>query len=99
MYLYIAGRGHSGSTILDILLGNSGAIESVGELVSDIGKETGGQCSCGLAINDCPYWQAVRAEVTADGTPWREATTASVRRRGPSRSSASMPATTPSAPS
>ena len=34
MYIYIMGRAHSGSTILDVLLGNSERIHSVGELVS-----------------------------------------------------------------
>ena len=32
MYIYVMGRGHSGSTILDILIGGGAAVESVGEL-------------------------------------------------------------------
>ena len=32
MYIYVMGRGHSGSTILDILMGGGAAAESVGEL-------------------------------------------------------------------
>jgi hypothetical protein len=33
MYIYIVGRPHSGSTILDIVLGNSSNIEGIGQLV------------------------------------------------------------------
>src|SRR5688572_27137486 len=38
MYIYIVGRPHSGSTILDIVLGNSSNIEGIGQLVSGMGK-------------------------------------------------------------
>ena len=43
MYLYVMGRGHSGSTILDILLGSGQAIESVGELVSGLERYASGE--------------------------------------------------------
>ena len=42
MYLYVMGRGHSGSTILDILLGGGAAVESVGELVSGLERYEAG---------------------------------------------------------
>lgn len=41
MYIYVMGRAHSGSTILDILLGNAAASESLGELVAAAGKQKG----------------------------------------------------------
>lgn len=77
MYLYIMSRPHSGSTILDILLGNSGEVESVGQLVSDMGK-LANPCACGATIGGCPFWSAVRARVEAAGIPWDEAVAASV---------------------
>ncbi|MCF8095788.1 MAG: hypothetical protein K9J79_10570 [Desulfobacteraceae bacterium] len=38
IWLYIAGRGHSGSTMLDGMIGNADGVESVGELVSGMGR-------------------------------------------------------------
>jgi hypothetical protein len=78
MLVYVMGRAHTGSTVLDILLGNSAAIESVGQLVSDLGK-LDKPCSCGRTIADCPFWRAVRARATADGRfSWEEIAAAHV---------------------
>jgi hypothetical protein len=77
MLLYIMSRPHSGSTILDILIGNGAEVEGVGQLVSDMGK-LGNPCACGSTIHDCPFWQQVRAQVEADGIGWDEAVAASV---------------------
>ncbi|MFO1048913.1 MAG: sulfotransferase [Geminicoccaceae bacterium] len=77
MYLYILGRPHSGSTILNILLGNGASTVSVGQLVSDIGKSEN-FCSCGAKIGECPFWCEVRREVEAAGFPWPEVTSASM---------------------
>lgn len=80
MFVYIMGRPHSGSTILDIGLGNSAAIESVGELVSGIRNETrGAVCACGATIEACDYWRRVRHAFTAlGGGSWEEARDRSV---------------------
>jgi hypothetical protein len=80
MYLYIMGHGHSGSTILDILLGNSSQIESVGELLSGLGRNDHAICSCGARMPDCPFWSEVRWQVEADGITWDEARGAPARR-------------------
>ncbi|MGD9508841.1 MAG: sulfotransferase [Geminicoccaceae bacterium] len=77
MLLYIMSRPHSGSTILDILIGNGAQVEGVGQLVSDMGK-LDNPCACGLSIRDCPFWQQVRARVEAEGIAWDEAVAASV---------------------
>ena len=67
-------RPHSGSTILDIILGNSGAIESVGQLVSGMGRSDPIDCSCGAKVADCPFWTAVRdAFPLANRWSWDEA--------------------------
>lgn len=70
MYIYVAGRGHSGSTILDIMLGGGSAIESVGELGTIgtrglSGDKTGHLCGCGAVIAECPFWTRVREAVEA----------------------------------
>lgn len=77
MYLYVLGRPHSGSTILDILLGNSDDVESVGQLISDMGK-LDNVCSCGTEIRTCPFWSSVRARLAEAGIDWDEAVAASV---------------------
>ena len=75
------GRGHSGSTILDVILGNSAAVESVGELVSGLGREVESEiCACGTPMRDCPYWEAARRIFAADtGEDWHEAARTLVR--------------------
>jgi hypothetical protein len=77
MYLYILSRPHSGSTILDILLGNADDVESVGQLISDIGK-LDSLCSCGARIGVCPFWTAVREKLASFDIDWNEAATASM---------------------
>jgi hypothetical protein len=80
VYLYIMGRGHSGSTILDILLGGGAAVESVGELVSGLEwYEAGTRCACGAAMRDCPFWTEVRRRFEALGHDWAELARASRR--------------------
>jgi hypothetical protein len=72
--IYITGRGHSGSTILDLLLGNSENIESVGELLSGMGRPDD-DCSCGYKIASCPFWSEVRKntmEKFNDKINWNE---------------------------
>ncbi|WP_274475259.1 hypothetical protein [Mangrovimonas aestuarii] len=62
--IYIAGNGHSGSTLLDIMLGNaSNDIFSAGELsfiVRDSIMEE--YCSCKTLIPKCDIWAAIFAE-------------------------------------
>ncbi len=80
MYLYVMGRGHSGSTILDILVGGSASVESLGELVSGLKHyETGGHCACGALVRDCPFWDEVRRRFEARGLDWIEFCRASRR--------------------
>lgn len=72
--IYVVGLGHSGSTLLDLILGSHSSIESVGEL-KDFGEYFPGEyfpndrlprekciCTCGLPANECEYWHKVRSE-------------------------------------
>ncbi len=61
-FIYIVGRGFSGTTMLDALLGNSGQIESVGELVSGLSRYDIELCSCGKLTEDCIFWQTIKKE-------------------------------------
>ena len=59
--LYITSRGHSGSTLLDLLISGHSAIASVGELkmLAEVDSRRK-LCSChGLEPQVCPYWHSV----------------------------------------
>ncbi|MGH8583955.1 MAG: sulfotransferase family protein [Gammaproteobacteria bacterium] len=60
--LYVMGLWRSGSTVLDIVLGNHERIESVGELrnLPIVAWSGNGLCACGATANACTFWEAVR---------------------------------------
>jgi len=67
--IYILGDGHSGSTILSLILGSHTGIESGGELTAFDGRKryllanqtisNKPLCSCRTAISKCEYWSKV----------------------------------------
>ena len=70
--IYIVGSGHSGSTLLDLLLGSHSCIESDGEIftfseffssMSDRPVERK-LCTCGSNVEDCGYWQSVKKQLS-----------------------------------
>jgi hypothetical protein len=70
IYIYIAGRGHSGSTLLTLLLARHPRVVAVGELanlslqiVRDEKTKWVGRCSCGERPVDCPMWGEVLARI------------------------------------
>ena len=60
--VYIMGRGHSGSTILDLVMGNHEEMRTVGELTNGF-RVAGVLCSCGARLDECEFWRDVRAEL------------------------------------
>ncbi len=59
-YVYICSAGHSGSTLLDLVLGSHSQIESLGEiehLSKNISLNTA--CTCGETVRGCPVWKNV----------------------------------------
>lgn len=65
--LYITSRGHSGSTLLDLLISGHSAITSVGELkmLAEVDRRRK-LCSChGLEPQVCPYWHSVEQQLLA----------------------------------
>jgi hypothetical protein len=71
--LYVASRGHSGSTILEVLLGRHREIAAGGEVANfalqcyrDGDTSWRGECSCGARPFDCPVWGQVIAAVEAE---------------------------------
>ena len=69
--IFIAGSVHSGSTILDIVLGNHPELQGTGEL-SNLHKvwQKNHYCSCGVKVQACPFWSDVvqmwREELNGD---------------------------------
>jgi hypothetical protein len=62
--LYIAGMGHTGSTLLDLLLSSHSRIVSVGEAKTLAGKPS--PCTCGESLEDCSFWSAVSRRLEND---------------------------------
>lgn len=67
MLIYIMSRPHSGSTILDILLGNSGRVAGCGEFIMGFSfpRDTW-RCSCKETLRDCPVWGPVAERLESD---------------------------------
>jgi len=69
--LYVCGGGHSGSTLLDLLLGEHPGITSVGE-ISVLNRYLEADeypCSCGRVPNRCPFWQEVMESLATGKAP------------------------------
>jgi hypothetical protein len=57
--IYIAGSQRSGSTLLDLLLGNHPDVTGTGEIHGISVNPDTRLCSCGVLISRCPYWQKI----------------------------------------
>lgn len=66
---YVASPSYSGSTLLTFLIGTHPDVSTVGELKGRLyaSLETPKRCSCGSAVVDCPFWNAVKARLVAHG--------------------------------
>lgn len=60
LYVYICSAGHSGSTLLDLLLGSHSTAATVGE-ISHLSKNVAlnTQCTCGVSVRSCKVWGEV----------------------------------------
>ena len=73
--VYITSRGHSGSTLLSLLIGGNSQIVSGGELKMLINSDPMRRfCSChSLSPEQCPFWSQVQAKVIdLVGVPLRQ---------------------------
>jgi hypothetical protein len=62
--VYVGSWSRSGSTLLDLMLGQISGFVSVGELrfLWERGLTERQLCGCGVPVPDCPFWQAVLGE-------------------------------------
>lgn len=78
--IYIAGGGHSGSTLLDLMIGAAPEAFSTGELkfYSEYVEQSaaGIACTCGQAFDSCSFWSQVRGR---QAHPYRIGRSADVR--------------------
>jgi len=71
--IYILSSGHSGSTLIDLMLGSHSCIESVGEIdkfseyfsnsQNTIASKKVKLCNCGQPIAECSYWKQVKEKL------------------------------------
>ena len=62
----VASAGHSGSTLLDVLLGNHSRVCSAGEMNRLTLHAPDRVCACGATVTACDYWNRVRAVITRE---------------------------------
>lgn len=81
--LYIGGAGRSGSTLLEIILGNTPGYFSVGEVrfFWEYIHAGGVRCGCGTELAHCAFWSAVLARMHTAGLPGSLAELAALARR------------------
>lgn len=68
--LYIAGAGRSGSTLLEMILGNLPGLFSVGEVRYFWDHMLRGSilCGCGVEVSQCELWSAVGGRLASDAS-------------------------------
>jgi len=67
--IYITSRGHSGSTLLDLLISAHSQVVSVGELKM-LPLHFGDRCTCGADnLASCPFWIQVDQQLLSAGYP------------------------------
>jgi len=65
--VYICSAGHSGSTLLDMMLGSHSAAESLGEVIHlPMDMALNRSCACGSAMQDCNLWPQVMRRIGVD---------------------------------
>lgn len=63
---FITGRGHSGSTLLDLLLSSHSEAVTVGECRFSP-KLSASTCACGKPVTECAFWREVDKHLATQG--------------------------------
>lgn len=68
--VYISGPGHSGSTLIDLLLNNSPEVQSLGEFhrLNLYARENIEPCTCGAKVAECPFWLSIEDQFIRDNS-------------------------------
>lgn len=91
--VFICSAGHSGSTLLDMILGSHSTAESLGELINlpmDMALNRG--CACGSPMRDCNLWPEVLRRMGVDpvGDPYALSLGYSLAKVGDARSTSML---------
>ena len=70
--VYLAGSGHTGSTLLALLMDAHPAVASVGEIavkpkIRHKGTALQQKCSCGALVGECAFWHSIFQKVNEQG--------------------------------
>jgi hypothetical protein len=63
MLILIGSSGHSGSTLLDLMLGNHSQVSSAGEMNRLSLFADDRVCACGSTVSECEYWDRVLRQI------------------------------------
>ena len=67
--IYITSNGHSGSTLLDMLIGSHSECITLGE-IHQLTLKAKGVCACGAAnYKECSFWRDIDLRLQANGEP------------------------------
>ena len=67
--IYITSNGHSGSTLLDMLIGSHSECITLGE-IHQLTLKAKGVCACGAAnYKECSFWRDIDLRLQSDGGP------------------------------
>lgn len=63
LLVFVAGPGRSGSTLVDLLLNNHPAVQSLGEIhrLNLYARTNPEPCTCGRPVAECPFWLEVES--------------------------------------
>ncbi len=67
--IYICSAGHSGSTLLDMLIGSHSRVESLGEIThlpKNLVLNT--MCGCGNPVRECEFWKGTISDIEKNST-------------------------------
>jgi len=68
LLVFVAGPGRSGSTLIDLLLNNHPAVQSLGEIhrLNLYARTNPEPCTCGRPVAECPFWRSVEDALRRD---------------------------------
>ena len=64
--IYIAGLYHTGSTLLDMILGSLPNVIGLGEVFKGLHDKFEDHCTCGQRVEDCDFWGRVLKKIKAE---------------------------------
>ena len=64
--IYIAGLYHTGSTLIDMMLGNLPNVIGLGEIFKGLNDKFEDRCSCGQSVKNCEFWGEITKQLESE---------------------------------